>query len=100
MTIELVAGAIKAILMILLGLNLSLFLLYFERKGSALIQDRIGSNRASIIGFGKRLGLPNLGIINTLDRRPGETLHQGRFRSRRARTSSCTRWRRSSRCSR
>ena len=65
MTIELIAGAIKAILMIVLGLNLSLFLLYFERKGSALIQDRIGSNRVTITGIGKRMGMPNLGIINT-----------------------------------
>ena len=65
MTIELIAGAIKAILMIVLGLNLSLFLLYFERKGSALIQDRIGSNRVTITGLGKRMGMPNLGIINT-----------------------------------
>src|SRR5882757_861795 len=65
-TVELIAGAIKAILMIFIGLQLAIFLLYFERKGSALIQDRIGSNRASITGLGKRLGLPNLGIINTL----------------------------------
>jgi len=65
-TVELIAGAIKAILMILIGLHLAIFLLYFERKGSALIQDRIGSNRATITGLGKRLGLPNLGIINTL----------------------------------
>jgi NADH-quinone oxidoreductase subunit H len=64
-TIELIAGAVKAILMIVLGLNLSLFLLYFERKGSALIQDRIGSNRVTITGLGKRMGMPNLGIINT-----------------------------------
>ncbi|MGA7873608.1 MAG: NADH-quinone oxidoreductase subunit H, partial [Candidatus Binatus sp.] len=65
MTIELIAGAIKAILMIVLGLSLSLFLLYFERKGSALIQDRIGSNRVTVTGLGKRIGMPNLGIINT-----------------------------------
>jgi NADH-quinone oxidoreductase subunit H len=65
-TVELIAGAIMAIVMVLVGLNLSLFLLYFERKGSALIQDRIGSNRASITGFGKRFGMPNLGIINTV----------------------------------
>lgn len=65
MAIEIIAGAIKAILMIVAGLSLSLFLLYFERKGSALIQDRIGSNRAAITGLGKRLGMPNLGIINT-----------------------------------
>jgi len=65
-TVDLIAGAIKAVLMILIGLNLAIFLLYFERKGSALIQDRIGSNRATITGIGKRLGMPNLGIINTL----------------------------------
>ncbi len=52
--------------MILIGLNLSIFLLYFERKGSALIQNRIGSNRVTVTGLGKRLGMPNLGIINTL----------------------------------
>src|SRR5260370_31725629 len=52
--------------MLLLALHLALFLLYFERKGSALIQDRVGANRANIFGVGKRLGLPNLGIINTL----------------------------------
>ena len=41
-------------------------LLWFERKGAALIQDRIGANRASIFGLGRRLGLPNLGLVNTL----------------------------------
>ena len=66
MTIELVVGAIEAILMVLIGLHLSIFLLYFERKGSALIQDRVGANRASITGFGKKFGMPNLGIVNTL----------------------------------
>jgi NADH-quinone oxidoreductase subunit H len=65
-TIDIVASIVKSVLMILIGLQLSVFLLYFERKGSALIQDRIGSNRASITGLGKKLGLPNLGIINTL----------------------------------
>jgi NADH-quinone oxidoreductase subunit H len=65
-TFDYVASAIKAVLMILIGLNLSIFLLYFERKGSALIQNRIGSNRVTVTGFGKRLGMPNLGIINTL----------------------------------
>jgi NADH-quinone oxidoreductase subunit H len=64
--IDLTAGAIEAILMLLLGLHLALLLLYFERKGSALIQDRVGANRANIFGVGQRLGLPNLGIINTL----------------------------------
>src|SRR5271170_5270532 len=47
-------------------LNLSGLLLWFERKGSALIQDRIGANRAAIFGVGRRLGLPNVGLMNTL----------------------------------
>jgi len=64
--IELVVGAIEAILMVLVGLQLSIFLLYFERKGSALIQDRVGANRAAITGLGRKLGMPNLGIVNTL----------------------------------
>ena len=99
MTIQLIAGAIKAILMILVGLSLSLFLLYFERKGSALIQDRIGSNRATITGLGKRMGMPNLGIINTSIANPIKMFTK-KTRVRPARTNSCTRWRRSCRCSR
>jgi NADH-quinone oxidoreductase subunit H len=63
--IELVVGAIKAVAMFAFVMQLCLILLWFERKGSALIQDRIGANRAAITGFGARLGLPNLGIINT-----------------------------------
>jgi NADH-quinone oxidoreductase subunit H len=59
-------GAIKAIIVLLLVLNLSAILLWFERKGSALIQDRVGANRAAITGFGRRLGMPNLGFVNTL----------------------------------
>ncbi|MEW6298287.1 MAG: NADH-quinone oxidoreductase subunit NuoH [Thermodesulfobacteriota bacterium] len=47
---------------LLMVLNLGGLLLWVERKGSAVLQDRIGANRAAI--FGK---LPfNLGIINTL----------------------------------
>ncbi len=66
MLIELLIGAIKAIIVLLMVLNLSAILLWFERKGSALIQDRIGANRAAITGVGRRLGLPNLGFVNTL----------------------------------
>jgi len=64
--IDLLIGAIKGIVIVLMVLNLSGILLWFERKGSALIQDRIGANRAAVFGVGRRLGLPNLGLMNTL----------------------------------
>jgi NADH-quinone oxidoreductase subunit H len=63
---ELLIGALKAIIIVVLVLNLTALMLWFERKGAALIQDRIGANRASIFGVGHRLGLPNLGLVNTL----------------------------------
>ena len=50
------------LLMVLMVLNLGGLLLWVERKGSAVLQDRIGANRATILGK-----LPfNLGIVNTL----------------------------------
>jgi len=64
--IDLLIGAIKATIVVVMVLNLAGILLWVERKGSALIQDRIGANRASITGLGKRMGLPNLGLVNTL----------------------------------
>jgi NADH-quinone oxidoreductase subunit H len=63
--INLLIDTAKAIVAVLLVLNLSAVLLWFERKGSALIQDRIGANRAAIFGIGRRLGMPNLGVTNT-----------------------------------
>jgi NADH-quinone oxidoreductase subunit H len=63
---DLVISAIKATVIVLLALSLTGVLLWFERKGSALIQDRIGANRAALFGVGRRLGLPNLGLVNTL----------------------------------
>ncbi len=54
-------AAVKSVVVVLMVLNLSVILLWVERKGSALIQDRIGANRAHIFGV-----LPfNLGIVNT-----------------------------------
>ena len=51
------AKAVFVLLLMLQGMGLGVF---FERKVSALIQDRIGANRASILGFA------GLGLINTL----------------------------------
>jgi NADH-quinone oxidoreductase subunit H len=60
--INFVISFILTLLVLLMVLNLGGLLLWVERKGSAVLQDRIGANRAAI--FGK---LPfNLGIINTL----------------------------------
>ena len=66
MLIDLLIEAVKAIIVVVMVLNLAGVLLWVERKGSALIQDRIGANRASITGLGKRMGLPNFGLVNTL----------------------------------
>src|SRR5262252_2972008 len=52
--------ALKAFLVLFMVLNLAGILGWVERKGSALIQDRIGANRASIFGFA------GAGLINTL----------------------------------
>jgi NADH-quinone oxidoreductase subunit H len=53
---------VKSALVIGMVLQMSAFLLWIERKGSALIQDRIGANRASFFGV-----MPiNVGLLNTL----------------------------------
>src|SRR5881397_2910585 len=52
--------AAKAFLVLFMVLNLAGVLGWIERKGSALIQDRIGANRASVFGFA------DLGLVNTL----------------------------------
>lgn len=57
-----VIPGVKSFLVIFMVLNLAALLLWIERKGSALIQNRIGANRASILGIGP----VNLGFINTL----------------------------------
>jgi NADH-quinone oxidoreductase subunit H len=60
MMIDLGIIAAKAFLVLFMVLNLAGVLGWIERKGSALIQDRIGANRASIFGFA------GMGLINTL----------------------------------
>lgn len=60
--IEVGIAAAKAFAVLMLVLHMSAILLWVERKGSALIQDRIGANRANIFGV-----MPfNFGLINTL----------------------------------
>ncbi|MCZ6625211.1 MAG: NADH-quinone oxidoreductase subunit NuoH [Deltaproteobacteria bacterium] len=60
MVIELSIIAAKALLVLFMVLNLAGIMGWIERKGSALIQDRIGANRASVFGFA------GLGLVNTL----------------------------------
>jgi NADH-quinone oxidoreductase subunit H len=60
MGIEVGIAAIKALIVILMVLSLAGVLGWIERKGSALIQDRIGANRASIFGVAAA------GLVNTL----------------------------------
>jgi NADH-quinone oxidoreductase subunit H len=60
MIVDIAIIATKAFLVLFMVLNLAGVLGWIERKGSALIQDRIGANRASILGFA------GLGLVNTL----------------------------------
>ena len=60
MIVDLAIVFIKAFLVLFMVLNLAGVLGWIERKGSALIQDRIGANRASIFGFA------GMGLVNTL----------------------------------
>jgi NADH-quinone oxidoreductase subunit H len=60
MIIDIAIISAKAVLVLLMVLNLAGVLGWIERKGSALIQDRIGANRASVLGFA------GMGLVNTL----------------------------------
>src|SRR5262245_62093904 len=61
MGIEIALAAAKVVfLLLLIVLQVVAMGVFFERKVSAVIQDRIGANRAAIFGFA------GLGMINTL----------------------------------
>ncbi len=60
MIVDLAIITVKAVVVLAMVLNLAGILGWIERKGSALIQDRIGANRASVLGFA------GLGLVNTL----------------------------------
>ena len=57
---DLAVSAVLALVVVLNVLQLAGALDWVERKGSALIQDRIGANRAAIFGF------TGAGLVNTL----------------------------------
>jgi NADH-quinone oxidoreductase subunit H len=58
--VEVAIVAAKALFVVLLVLQVMAMGVFFERKVSAVIQDRIGANRASIFGVAA------LGLVNTL----------------------------------
>src|SRR4030095_2953858 len=61
MGIEIAIAAGKVVfLLLVLVLQVVAMGVFFERKVSAVIQDRIGANRASIFGFA------GLGVVNKL----------------------------------
>src|SRR5262245_61749334 len=60
MIVDIGIVVLKAFLVLFMVLNLAGILGWVERKGSALIQDRIGANRASVLGFA------GMGLVNTL----------------------------------
>ncbi|TMA44180.1 MAG: NADH-quinone oxidoreductase subunit NuoH [Deltaproteobacteria bacterium] len=60
MAVDVTITAGKALFAILLALQVVGLGVFFERKVSAVIQDRIGANRAAILGFA------GLGLVNTL----------------------------------
>jgi len=64
MWVEIGIATIKALVVLLTVLPLAGALGWVERKGSALIQDRIGANRAGIPLFGMNITLQ--GLVNTL----------------------------------
>jgi NADH-quinone oxidoreductase subunit H len=60
---ELFISFATALVALLICLQVTVVLLWIERKGSALIQDRVGADRANL--FGGLLPF-NLGLVNTL----------------------------------
>src|SRR5262249_50634303 len=69
MATEIAIAAGKVVfLLLLVVLQVVALGVFFERKVSAVIQDRIGANRASILGF------VGFGIVNTLIADPAKFL--------------------------
>jgi NADH-quinone oxidoreductase subunit H len=60
MSVDVAIACAKAVVILLIALQVMAMGVYFERKVSAIIQDRIGANRAAIFGFAGQ------GLVNTL----------------------------------
>ncbi len=71
--LDIVILFIKAALILGAVMNLALLVIWVERKGSALIQNRIGANRAAIFGF------DFAGLVNTLVADPIKALTKEDF---------------------
>ena len=84
MGIDIAIACAKAVVILLIALQVMGMGVFFERKVSALIQDRIGANRAAIFGFAGH------GLINTLVADPVKFLPR-KTSSRPAPTACCTR---------
>ena len=59
MVAEIIAALIKSIFILSVGLTIATILTWAERKESALMQDRIGANRAAIFGI-RAIGLVHI----------------------------------------
>ena len=70
---EVLFALAKSVFAFIIVLQLTLILLWVERKGSALIQDRVGANRANL--FGGILPF-NLGIVHTWIADPLKLFHK------------------------
>jgi NADH-quinone oxidoreductase subunit H len=84
MGIDVAIACAKAVVILLIALQVMAMGVFFERKVSAIIQDRIGANRASIFGFAGH------GLINTLVADPVKFLLKEDVRPP-APTACCTR---------
>jgi len=73
LALEIVIVFVKGAVVMGLLLQLASMNIWIERKGSALIQNRIGANRASILGFDLA------GVINTLIADPVKALTKEDF---------------------
>jgi len=71
--LEILLVVVKAALAMGLLLQLAALTIWVERKAAALIQDRLGANRASILGFDLA------GILNTLVADPIKALMKEDF---------------------